>query len=135
MAYCTVDDVQPYLTYFTISATSQPTKEEVSQMCKHVSDGVIDPQIRNYIDLPLTDRVGLEYLKVGAIYFVLANVYKAQGGYPELYSDYNERFNTFMLTIKENNSVLVKPNDNMPKTSGSTRRTAKYTTDFDEDIW
>lgn len=135
MAYCTVDDVQAYLTYFTLDSTSQPTKTEVSQMCKHVSDGVIDPQIRKYIDLPLTDRVGLEYLRIGAIYYVLANVYKASNVYPELYADYNERFRNFMLTIEENNTVLIKPNNNMPKAQGSTRRTAKYTTDFDEDIW
>ncbi len=135
MAYCTVDDVQPYIAHFTIDSTSQPTKSEVSQMCDHVSTGVIDPIIRDVVDLPLTDTVGLAYLKLGAIYYVVANVYKSIEGSPELIADYNQRFLDFLAMIKTNNSLLIKPNDDYPKTSGTTRRDPKYTTDFDTDIW
>ena len=45
------------------------------------------------------------------------------------------KFDNFLETIRSNNAVLIKANDEFPKTRGTTRRDAKYTLDADEDIW
>jgi len=137
MAYCTVDDVQSYLIHISLSTTSQPTKEQVSNMCQHVSDNIIDPIIRSYVTLPLTDTVGLGYLSQGAIYFVLANIYRALHGMTEAVVSLEEKFTAFLEKIKTSNAVLIQPNNDMPKTVGSTAPTRKYalTGDNAEDIW
>lgn len=135
MTYCTVDDVQPYIAHFTIDDNSQPTKDEVFHMCEHASTGAIDPVIRDVVDLPLEDTVGLAYVRQGAIYYVVANIYRSIQGFPEIVDYYESKFNSFIATIKTNNSLLIKPNDDYPKTKGSTRRDIKYTTDLEEEIW
>ena len=135
MAYCTVADVQRYLTNVTITTASQPTKEEVSGMCDDVSDNIIDPIIRNYVTLPLTDSVGKNYLKQGAIYFVLASVQRAFFGVTELVISLEDKFEEFLDKLKSNNALLELDNSNYPKTASSTRRTPKYNLDYDEDLW
>lgn len=138
MAYCTVDDVQSYLTYFTLNDTSQPTKEQVSHMCEHVSDNIIDPVVRNYITLPLEDSIGLNYLRQGAIWYVLSNVYRGQQGWQDTVVNLESKFELFLSALKSNNALLIQPNEDMPKTVGSTRNTVKYAVDLHEDdgaIW
>jgi hypothetical protein len=137
MAYCTVDDVQPYLIHVTLNTTSQPTKEQVSKLCDDVSDNIIDPIIRDVITLPLTDPVGLHYLQGGATDYVVMTVLMALYGATDVVIGLKASHVTFLNTLRTNNSVLIKPNDQMPKTQGSTRHTPRYTMDPDDDrdIW
>lgn len=135
MAYCTVDDVQPYLIHITLSDTSQPTKEQVSQLCSQVSNNIIDPIIRNYLTLPLEDKVGLAYLRQGAIWGVVSQVMTSIHGITVEPTSWDLKFDNFLEMLRTNNAVLIKPNDDFPKASGTTRRDAKYTLDSDEDIW
>lgn len=135
MAYCTVSDAKPYLTNITLSSTTDPSEEEVSKMCDDVSDNIIDPIIRNYIDLPLTDTVGLAYLKQGAIYFVISSVNRSFFGMTELVISLEARFDAFLERLKTNNALLITNNSDYPKTAHNTRRDIKYNLDHDEDIW
>lgn len=135
MAYCTVDDIQPYLIHVTLSTTSQPTKEEVSKLCDDVSDKLIDPIIRNYVDLPITDRVGLDYLSGGATIWVVAQVLRSLYGLTEQVLQLDTKWDNFLARISTNNAILNKPNTNFPSAKGTTRRTPKYTLDREEDVW
>jgi len=135
MAYCTVGDVQSYLTYVTLSDTSHPTKEQVSKLCDDASDNIIDPIIRKFIDLPLTDSIGLAYLKQGAIYFVVTSVMRSLGEVGDVLIRLEEQYNLFLTNLKTNNAILTKPNSNYPKTAYNTAREPKYNLDYSEDLW
>lgn len=135
MPYCTASDVQVYLTNITLSTITKPTLAEVTQMCTDVSDNVIDPVIRKYLTLPITDSVGLNYLKQGAIYSVMASVNRGFFGATEDVINLEAKFDDFLLKLKNNNTLLVLQNEEYPVTTHSVARTPKYNLDQDEDLW
>ena len=77
MAYCTVVDVQIYITTFIFDTESEPTLAQVTQMCEDVSDNVIDPIVSRHVELPVSNVVGLQYLQQWAVNCVLASVYRS----------------------------------------------------------
>ena len=77
MAYCTFAEVQEKVPHIQISASSEPTQDDVENWIEQASNGIIDPQIRSKITLPVSDTVGLEYLRNVAINWVVGEIYRA----------------------------------------------------------
>lgn len=77
MNYCEIKDVQRELKQFTISSTSKPDLEDVNRFITIVSENEIEPVLRKVVDLPLTDDIGLRYLRTVAILGTITKIYEA----------------------------------------------------------
>lgn len=63
MAYCTVDDVQKLLKWFTINSTSKITSTEVTNSWIPEADTTIDAKLQRVYTVPITDSDDIEILK------------------------------------------------------------------------
>lgn len=109
MAYCTVEDVQTYLTTIILNNDSQPTAPQVTKMCGDVSDGIIDPVISRFVILPVVDEVGLEYLKRWTVNCVLASLYRSIEAVPELAIIYDGKCQTMKDTFMNDPGIVSEP--------------------------
>jgi hypothetical protein len=129
MAYCTIEDVQTYVSNFTFDSTSEPKATQVTQMCDDVSDNIIDPVLRRFLELPITDDEGLAYLKQWAVSCVLASVYRAIESEPALSIIYDDKCQAFKDAFMNDPGLVVTPKPGItdqPIVSGSTRPAPKW---------
>lgn len=126
MAYCDLADVTERLPKMTISATSSPSTADVTAWCSHVSDSIIDPEIRTVITLPVTDSSGLAYLKEMAILWCVAEFYRSQRMESDYAANYQGQFNKMLDRIMKNPSVLAPPQSYASKPASSTRLQSEY---------
>jgi hypothetical protein len=77
----------------------------------------------------------LNYLQQGAIWFVLANVYRGIQGFEAVVIELEDKFKDFISALKTNNALLIQPNNAMPKSAHSTRRDVVFHTDPNKELW
>jgi hypothetical protein len=127
MAYCTFADVDERLPHIGIDEYSTPTQTEVESWIEDLAEGEIDPQIRAVVALPVTDSVGLEYLKRINLYLVISEVYKTL----EVDSEYASSFRAMAERMLQN--ALKRPNIlQSPATGGALPSSHTRTMDPDD---
>lgn len=107
MDYCTFAQVKKEVKHLIIDANSIPTKAEVKEFITEVSEGIIDPLIRSYVNLPITDVIGLKFLKQIATNGVVEKIYTTLKVDIETITLYQDKFNDGIKAIKDNPNVLV----------------------------
>ena len=125
MSYCTVDDVQIYIGKNILSENSQPTKNQVMQMCED-TEGVIDSFISTFATLPITKTTALSYLKKWAIDCVLSSYYRAIESEPELSLVYDTKCRGYEERLIADPGIIQDPPSGIARGGGSTRPTVKW---------
>ena len=107
--YCTTADVTAELTYITISGSTTPSTDQVTQFCTDITADM-DARMRAVgIDTPVTDSGLLPVLKPVAINGVKAKVLRAlniQDGDQERAGEYEQLYQDAMQRIERQPAII-----------------------------
>jgi len=107
MNYCEVKDIQREMKQFTISTTSKPTVEDVNRFIVLISEGEIEPRLREVISLPVTDEIGLKLLRSIAVKGVISKVYEALQADIDRIKHYRDSFEKGLQVAIDRPSMLL----------------------------
>ena len=128
MSYCDEYDIMAALPWFDFDATSTPTLTDVIQFCADAQEKEIDPIIRAYATIPVTDSTALLFLEGMATDWVCAHVLRIMKGDADNILQFQARFDNKMAEIRRNPAILTAGASGSDPTApgGSSRDTARY---------